>query len=132
MDMVKNTRGYIEKLTLQINRSYEAGVMDGCAVLCRRLVETLIIEVYEQKNLSANIKKDGNYVMLDALINVITNESAFSIARNNKAALRDIKDIGDRSAHERRFNATHQNLEELRKIIGHVVSELLQLCEFKP
>ena len=31
------TRGYIESLAKQINRSYEENIFDGCAVLMRRL-----------------------------------------------------------------------------------------------
>ena len=44
--MVKNTRGYIERVVYQINGSYEKGWFDACAVMMRRLLETLIIEVF--------------------------------------------------------------------------------------
>ena len=42
-----NTRGYIERVVNQINGSYEKGWYDCCAVMTRRLLETLIIETYE-------------------------------------------------------------------------------------
>src|SRR5207247_9934689 len=43
---VAGTRVYLEKLVHQINGTYEYGFFDGCAVLCRRLVESLVIEIY--------------------------------------------------------------------------------------
>ena len=41
--MYAGTRGYIESLAKQINRSYEENIFDGCAVLRRRLEEELLI-----------------------------------------------------------------------------------------
>jgi hypothetical protein len=37
--LYEHTRGYIEKLAKQINRSYEENIFGGCAVLMRRLEE---------------------------------------------------------------------------------------------
>ena len=41
--LVAGTRGYIEKVVFQINGSYEKGWFDACAVMMRRLLETLIV-----------------------------------------------------------------------------------------
>ena len=43
LSLVRGTRGYIEKVSNQINGAYENGWYDACAVMLRRLVETLII-----------------------------------------------------------------------------------------
>ncbi|MEJ2223653.1 MAG: hypothetical protein P8X49_00785 [Syntrophobacterales bacterium] len=43
--MVAGTRGYIERIVFQINGSYEKGWFDACAVMMRRLLETLFIEL---------------------------------------------------------------------------------------
>ena len=45
-DWVSGTRAYLEQLVHQINGTYDSGFYDACAVLCRRLMESLIIEVY--------------------------------------------------------------------------------------
>ena len=45
--LVSNTRGYIERVVAQINGTYENGWYDGCAVMIRRLLETLIATVYK-------------------------------------------------------------------------------------
>src|SRR5450432_494030 len=52
MSLVRNTRGYIERVANQINGTYENGWYDGCAVMIRRLIETLIIEAFERHNLA--------------------------------------------------------------------------------
>ena len=36
--LVKNTRGYIEKIVYQINGTYEEGWYDACGVMIRRLI----------------------------------------------------------------------------------------------
>src|SRR5690348_1804158 len=54
--LVKGTRGYIERVTTQVNRSYESTCYDACAVMIRRLIETLIIEVFEAKGIADRIK----------------------------------------------------------------------------
>lgn len=126
IELVKNTRGYIEKIADQINRSYTASILDGCAVLCRRLAEILIIEVYESKGTSACIKENGNYMMLGDLINIIKAETAFDIGRNAKKALDQIKHIGDRSAHGRDFTARHLDMKQLRLDLRDVVEALVR------
>ena len=37
--LVRSTRGYIERITNQVNGAYENGWCDGCAVMIRRLME---------------------------------------------------------------------------------------------
>lgn len=46
-ELFEKTRGYIERVGVQINGSYDHGYYDCCAVMCRRMAETLIIEVRE-------------------------------------------------------------------------------------
>ena len=46
VSMIQGTRPYIEKLTWQINGCYNYEFYDGCAVLMRRLVESLLVEAF--------------------------------------------------------------------------------------
>ena len=57
--LVKGTRGYIEKIVHQINGSYVATCYDACAVMARRLLETLIIEAFEHHRIDHKIKDKG-------------------------------------------------------------------------
>ena len=46
---VAGTRGYLERIAYQLNASYDHYLYDCCAVMCRRILETLIIEIYEKE-----------------------------------------------------------------------------------
>lgn len=58
------TRRYLETLVFQVNGSYQFGFYDACMVLCRRLIETLLIEAFEQSGKSAAIKQQNSYIQL--------------------------------------------------------------------
>jgi hypothetical protein len=129
--LVKNTRVYIEKIANQINGCYELGWFDACAVMIRRLLETLIIEVFEHHKIEAKIKKNGDYVYLRDLINITLAENTWTLGRNTKNALPKLKDIGDKSAHSRRFIAVRNDIDDIKVELRGVVQELLILAKLK-
>lgn len=131
LPLVKGTRSYIEKVANQINGCYEKGWFDACAVMIRRLLETLIIEVYEKHGIADKIKKNGDFMFLRDMINVILNETTLNLSRNTKSALPKLKDIGDKSAHSRRFNAVRQDIDDFKKELRVVTQELLVLAGLK-
>lgn len=129
---VRGTRGYIEAIANQINGSYERGWFDACAVLIRRLLETLIIEAFEAKNIGDKIKNpSGDFFYLRDLIAACLRESSWNLSRNSKEALKRLKDVGDKSAHSRRFIAHKNDLEPLRQDIRTVVQELISIADLK-
>lgn len=98
--IVRGTRGYIERVVNQINGSYENGWYDACAVMIRRVLETLIIEAFEKHGIAAKIKNtNGDFFYLRDLIDASLRESVWNLTRNCKQAMPRLKDIGDRSAH---------------------------------
>ena len=133
--LVARTRGYIEVVANQINKSYENACYDGCAVLIRRLIETLIIEAFEQNNIAANIKdREGEFLSLRELIGCLLKETSWNISRNAKVALKDImeiKAIGDLSAHNRRYNAHRSDIDKIIPSLRVIVQELLYLAKLK-
>ena len=130
--LVRGTRGYIEKLVHQINATYENGWYDACAVMIRRLVETLIIEVYEFYSISASIKNNqGDFLYLGDLISAALSESAWTLGRNAKKSLKKLKEIGDKSAHSRRFNAQRQDIDKVSGDLREAVQELIYLANLK-
>jgi len=63
--LVKDTRSYIERIVHQINGSYHRGWYDASAVMIRRLIETLIIEVFEARGIAHKIKDSrGDFLYL--------------------------------------------------------------------
>lgn len=132
MSIVKGTRGYIEKVALQANGCYEYGWFDACAVMIRRVIETLIIECFEYHKIAEKIKdSNGNYFLLKDLINACLNENTWTLGRNTKKALPIIKDIGDLSAHNRRYLANKSDIDKIREGLRVTVEELVHLSKLK-
>lgn len=131
--MVSGTRGYIEKVCYQINGCYEKGWFDGCAVMMRRLLETLIIEAFEHQKIDSNIKNPStqDFFMLKDLIDKTINEPSWNIGRNAKQALPRLKTIGDQAAHSRRYNAHREDIDKVSTDFRTVCQELLYLAKLK-
>lgn len=132
MAMVRNTRGYIERVAHQANGAYANAWYDACAVMIRRLVETLIIECYEAHNLPEKIKDaTGNYIFLKDLVDRALLEKSWTIGRTVRSALPRIKELGDKSAHNRRYNAHREDIDKLAKDLRDTIQELLVLAKLK-
>ncbi len=129
--LISNTRGYIEKIGNQINGCYEKGWFDACAVMIRRLIETLLIEVFESKKIEAKIKRNGDYMFLKDMISVTLAETSLNLSRNAKKALRKLKDIGDKSAHSRRFVAIRHDIDEIKPDLRVIIQEFLIVSGIK-
>lgn len=130
--LVRGTRGYLERLVHQINGTYINGWYDACAVMIRRLIETLIIEVYECHNLTQNIKSpSGDFLYLSDLISNILKESAWTLGRNTRQSLPKLKDIGDKSAHSRRFNAIRNDIDKISNDLRIITQEFIYLAQLK-
>lgn len=132
LSIVRGTRGYIVQVTNQANGCYEKGWYDACSVMVRRLLETLIIETYEHYGIDSKIKNvDGNFFSLKDLITSTLSETSWNLSRNTKNALHKLKEIGDLSAHSRRYNAHQKDVEPLLRDIRIVVQEFIYLATLK-
>jgi hypothetical protein len=130
--LVKGTRGYIERIAYQVNGCYEYGWYDACAVMMRRMMETLIIEVFEHHNVSAQIKNSGgDFFYLSDLISATISQTTWNLGRNTKQALPRMKTLGDQSAHSRRFVAHREDIDKMQADFRIVVQELLFLAKLK-
>ena len=131
-DLVSNSRGYIERVVVQINGCYEKGWFDACAVMMRRLLETLIIECFEAKKLDHIIKQsNGDFLMLNELINKTVSQKQWNLGRNSKNALTKFKKLGDLSAHGRRFNTRGEDIKSLIFEFRVLCEELLCLSDIR-
>jgi hypothetical protein len=132
MDIVRGTRrNYIIQVIVQANGSYERQWYDACSVMVRRFVETLIIEVYEAKGGSEEIKTDGRFFMLNGLIDNIVKKTAWNLQRDSQAVLPLLKQVGDRSAHGRRYLATKQDIDKILPGLRVLADDLLHLAGLK-
>jgi len=132
LSVVRGTRGYIERVSNQANGAYEKGWYDACAVMIRRLLETLIIEAFEHHDLADRIKNPaGDFLYLGDLVDKCLQEKTWNLTRNCKQAMPKLKDIGDKSAHSRRFNAHRGDIDPRLADIRLVVQEFVYLAGLK-
>lgn len=129
LELVVGTRQYIERVVLQLNGSYDGSMFDCCAVMSRRLLETLIIEVYEAHGRADELKgDDGHFMMFSGLLAKLESDKSFNLGRNSMQGLRDFKKLGDLSAHNRRFNARRDDIDRVRDALRVACEELLALA----
>ena len=100
--------------------------------MMRKLVETLIIETFEYRQIAHLIRDaNGEYMMLEELIKAALSEQTLGLGRETKRALPKIKSVGDQSAHGRRFTARRQDIEQLRDGFRIAVEDLVLLAGLK-
>jgi len=131
-ELFDDTRGYVQKIAEQAINSYDLGLYDACSVLTRKLVEVLIIEVFERHNIENSIKKaDGSFYYLSDLISELNKEPKWNLGRNTKNSLPKIKKTGDLSAHNRRYFARQQDVDKIKDDLRIVIEELIHIIDYK-
>lgn len=132
LELVRETRGYIERIAEQACGSYDQGWYDAAAVMVRRLLEILIIETFEAHKLTSKIQKpDGNFFFLQDLVSTTLSEAGWTIGRNVKKALPNLKDIGNQSAHGRRYVARKTDLDDVKRDLRLTIEELVNLSKLR-
>lgn len=123
-----NARKYTRNVLHQINASYDDALFDCCAVMCRRLFETLIIDSFDKQGALDLIKgKNGEILMLSGLISVLEKQTAFRVGRQTKQAASKLKNIGDWSAHNRTFMAQQSHIDSIANDLSVATMDLLHL-----
>lgn len=134
LELVENTKPYIQKIALQACGCYDQHWYDACAVMVRRLLENLIIECFEFKQITKKIKKsDDNFFYLSDLITKFLAEGGktWNPSRNCKSSLPKLKEIGDKSAHNRYFTARQKDLLDIQSDLRTIIEELVHISELK-
>lgn len=133
LELLHNTRSYLIKTAKQAIQCYDYQFYDACLVMTRRLIETLIIELFERHKIKEKIQDtNGNYFFCSDLIDCLLSEKTlWTIGRNSVKALPDIKTKGDLCAHNRRFNATKSDVDSIKFGLRIVVEELVHLIDYE-
>jgi len=125
-------RSYLVRLVDQVNGCYQNGYFDGVMVLGRKLLETLVIEVYVQDGRAAEIKRtDGAFLTFEELSGKIAADSKVHVTRETKKTLASMKKFGDQSAHNQRFTAQLSDVDELKQGLRIAAEELLHHCNYQ-
>ncbi len=107
-------RNFTDRIIKQINFTYGANCYDACAVLMRRLFEILIILTYQNFKLDNEIRDEkGNYVLLEKLVKIISNDTRINLSRNkNKYDL--FREVGNNSAHSITYTAGKKDIDDIK------------------
>lgn len=127
-ESVAGTRPYIEKLVHQINGAYDYGFFDACAVLCRRLMESLIVEIYLSRGRHHEIQQNGVFVPLERLLAHIKSDGTIVLGRAIPKTMGDVKQIGDTAAHDRTYITQQGDIDDLKGKYRKMMGELLVLA----
>jgi hypothetical protein len=127
-ESVAGTRPYLEKLVHQINGAYDYGFFDACAVLCRRLMESLVIEIYLSRGRHGEIQQNGVFVSLDRLLARIKGDGTLALGRATPKTMDEVKQIGDTAAHDRTYITQQGDIDDLKSRYRKLISELLVLA----
>lgn len=129
----RNTRNYIEEVCRELNGCFRSAYYNAAAVMLRRLLETLIIEAYEHLGRENEIRDGGgNYLMLSDLAERACGENGhqgLNLGRDSKRALKDARNVGNWSAHARRFLAHAGDLTKFQDGVRLLVQELIQIAD---
>ncbi len=124
-EWVDGTRTYLEQIVYQINIAYEYGMYDASAVLMRRLMESLIVEIYIYERRHHDIQSGGVFYMLDRLISHITSDAQISLSRGSPSTMREIKQLGDTAAHDRTYITPQVDIDDVSRRYRLLIRNLL-------
>ena len=130
---LEEARGYLIKVGEQAIISYDLGLFDASSVMIRKLLEILIIELFEKNKVESHIKNaDVDYFYLEELISKLLNENgkSWNLSKNSRNSLPRIKRIGDLSAHSRMFVAKKTDINKISQDLRIVIEELIHLTDY--
>jgi len=123
-------RKHLESIRREINGCYEFGFYNSCAVMCRRLMECLLIEVFDASGEKAAITGgDGNIVGLNDILAKAKAGSHVKLSRNAPRVADRVKDSGDAAAHSRHYVTSQRDIEDLNPGFRQLISELSSLAK---
>jgi len=130
-EWVKNTRPYLERLVHQINGSYDSGFYDCCAVLCRRLMESLLVEIYVSQKRHREIQNNGVFLPLEKIINYTKLDEKLVLSRNTPKTMNEVKLLGDTAAHDRTYITHQTDVDDVKPKLRRIIQELLSIAGIK-
>lgn len=123
-------KGFLDKLIKQINHCYKSCCYDACAVCMRRVFEISLILAYEHYGIQNEIKKDGDYFMLEKIIANAVNNTTLRISRSRKE-YDSIRELGNYAAHKILYNTRKKDIDDVKQTYRVCLEELYYLAGLK-
>jgi hypothetical protein len=124
---------HLETLAIQINGTYQSGFYDACAVMCRRLLQCLLLLAFERAA-KGEVTRDasGEYRACADIVGLASSNRHIKLAQGAGVVMGKLEYIGDLAAHHPTYTARQKDIDEQRLGFLRVVSELVHLAEIKP
>lgn len=99
--------------------------------MLRKLLETLIIELFERHGLESQIKNgNGGYFFLSDLISRMVGEKSWHLTKIVREDILKVKKLADSSVHSKRFSARKTDIDNLKTEIRIILQELVNLIDY--
>lgn len=131
LSIFDNTRKYLVDFSNEASACYDYGLYTSCLFMLRKITETLIIELYESKNIQAKIKNaNGDYFQLSELIKSVSHDTTWKLTKIVKENLPKIKLLADSSVHSKRFSAKKPDIDEIKTNVRIAFEELISHIDY--
>jgi hypothetical protein len=126
-DILDKMPPYIVRLVPQINGTYDQEWYEGTAMVLRRLVETLIIELYTRRGWSRDVQDpDTNeFLQLKSLIDKLNGDARLRVQRRTIDGLTKVKEVGDTAAHDFRIRIRKSDLDRIQSAVRLTCERLI-------
>ena len=126
-DILDKMPPYIVRLVPQINGTYDQEWYEGTAMVLRRLVETLIIELYTRRGWSRDVQDpDTNeFLQLKSLIDKLNGDARLRMQRRTIDGLTKVKEVGDTAAHDFRIRIRKSDLDRIQSAVRLTCERLI-------
>lgn len=128
VDKYLDAPSYLAQLCDEANLSFAAGCHDGCAVLCRRIAEGLLVGAFEKAGHADKVEKKEGYYHLRELIAAAESRKWIRLTKSAIPDLKEIKEIGDRAAHHRFAISSSEDIRRIGPKVRAVIQELRVLA----
>ncbi|MCW2259606.1 MULTISPECIES: hypothetical protein [Sphingobacterium] len=131
LSIFDNTRGYLVDFAKEASCCYDFSLYNSCFFMLRKLLETLIIELFERHGLESQIKNgNGGYYFLSDLIAKMSEQKTWHLTKIVKIDILKVKKFADSSVHSKRFSAKKTDIDNLKTEIRIIIEELVNLIDY--
>lgn len=118
---------YIVRLVPQINGTYDNEWFEGTAMVLRRLMETLIIELYTRRGWHKEVQDHGTneFLQFKSLIDKLNGDARLGMQKRTIDGLKSVKEVGDTAAHDFRIRIRKSDLDKIQSAVRLTCERLI-------
>ncbi len=129
LEIFRDSPPFISFLIPQVNGCWERKWYEACAVTARRLLETIIIHLYEKRGWASEIRTPRGYLRLARLVDKVSGDGRVGLNQQSKDALAHLRVIGDVAAHDYKVRVRKSDLDRKRTDLRLTCERLLFIAQ---